>query len=120
MSIKINHIIYSPKPIEDTISANLKSLTSPSVNIVEDLGIRTRKRSLRKASIDDDIGCISISDEFHVVDGQSIAVRYSSSLELQTIRAGIYINIENLGIDFVVTGDDSENLLSIPVDVSHA
>ena len=93
----------------------------PSGNIiVSSLYSTPRVQRVLKLSIDNDIGCFPLSDKFYVIDSESMAVRYSSSLELQTIRARINVNIENLGMDFVVRGNNSTNLHSIPEDVSHA
>ena len=117
-SIKLNHLSSFLIAIVFSTEAELKSFALPSGNIFRSFGYLLIR--VLKVSIDNDTGCVPLFVKFYVIDGESITIRYSSYLELQTICARINGNIENLGMEVIVRGSHCENLLSIPEDISLA
>ena len=113
VTIEFNNLIF-PSAVVETSSTNFESASPPSRNVIEDSPFFASKVRLFKSSIHNNVLVSIVTDQFNIVNSQSIAVRTSSSNKLEFVDSLVHFDLDFEVVDLVVSWFDVSNFLSIP------
>ena len=119
VSVKLNHLVL-PSAVVELSASYFEAASPPSGDVVEDYTISSSDVRMFKSTIANNAVVGSLPDELDVVDGQSVAIRASSCLELEHVLSVVDSDVDPEVVDSVVVGSDVGDLVSVPVDDSLA